>query len=253
MIPIEHGKYYHIFNRGNNYEDIFKEKSDYLQFLSLMDIYITSVADIYAWALLGNHFHLLVRIKEEDEIGLLNSENAKSDDLELKWRTYFPDNLTIPCPADEGIPNDMLSSDVRRTKYRQNSEVGQSNMKKEKFTKKPRPSQQFKHFFNTYASWYNRKYGRIGSLFIKNFERKLVDNERYLRNLIIYIHKNPIHHNFAEHIVEYPWTSYLTIVSVKPTKLHRKSVLGYFDDRANLKYLHQQEDDFDNIEDLIIE
>ena len=32
-------------------------------FLSLYDKYISPVADTYAWVLMGNHFHLLVRIK----------------------------------------------------------------------------------------------------------------------------------------------------------------------------------------------
>lgn len=76
MIQLEHGKYYHIFNRGNNYENIFNESSDFLRFLELIDIYILSVSEIYSWVLLKNHFHLLVRIKEESEIGFLNSENA---------------------------------------------------------------------------------------------------------------------------------------------------------------------------------
>lgn len=251
MIKIEHGKYYHIYNRGNNFEDIFRQKSDYLHFLKLTDIYITCITDVYAWALLRNHFHLLVRIKNDNEIGYLNSKNANSDDLELKWRTYdLPssdeggqgnvrdENSTILCPSDESM-SDFPSS------------VGHGNVNN--FTRKPKPEQQFKHFFNAYAKWYNKKYSRSGSLFTKNFERKLIDNEKYLRNLIVYIHQNPIHHGFSEHIVEYPWTSYLTIVSLKSTKLQRENVLGYFDDIANFKNIHQQENVKESILNFIIE
>lgn len=64
----EAGHYYHIYNRGNNKENIFIEERNYVYFLQLLKIYILPVADVYAYCLLKNHFHLLVRIKEEDEL-----------------------------------------------------------------------------------------------------------------------------------------------------------------------------------------
>lgn len=240
MIPIEYGNYYHIFNRGNNYEDIFRQKSDYFHFLDLTNIFITSVADIYAWALLKNHFHFLVKIKDEYEIGFLNSEYAKSDDLKLKWRTCLP-GKTILCPPDESMSD---SHDFP-------SSVGHGNVSK--LERKPEPQQQFKHLFNTYAKWYNKKYSRAGSLFTKNYKRKHVDNEIYLKDLIIYIHNNPVHHEFTEYTTEYHWTSYHTIVSTKPTKLFRNAVLEYFDDRANFIFLHKKENDYGDFEKYLIE
>ena len=53
---------YHIFNRGNNRENLFIEERNYLYFLLLLEKYIAPIAEIYAYCLLGNHFHLLVRI-----------------------------------------------------------------------------------------------------------------------------------------------------------------------------------------------
>ncbi len=66
-MPLIHGNYYHIYNRGNNREDIFIEPPNYSYFLSLYAKYIDPVADTYAYCLLRNHFHLLVRIKMEEE------------------------------------------------------------------------------------------------------------------------------------------------------------------------------------------
>jgi REP element-mobilizing transposase RayT len=66
--PLQHGKYYHIFNRGNNREDIFTEERNYRYFLKLYAKHITPVADTYAYCLLRNHFHFLVRIKAVDEL-----------------------------------------------------------------------------------------------------------------------------------------------------------------------------------------
>ena len=62
----EPGVVYHVFNRGNNKEDIFKEEKNYHYFLSLLQKYVLPVAEIYAYCLLKNHFHLVVRIKDAD-------------------------------------------------------------------------------------------------------------------------------------------------------------------------------------------
>lgn len=218
-LPIEYGKFYHIYNRGNNYENIFLNNDDYLHFLSNYEIYISPIADTYAWCLMKNHFHILLRIKDEREIGFLNSEYANSEEIYLKWKTFFPEN---PDP---------------------------------KYTKKPIPALQFKHFFISYSRWFNKRHHRSGSLFEKNFERKLVENHRHYTNLIVYIHNNPVKHGFVKHTLEYPWTSYLTITSEKPTKLKRDKVIGYFDNLQNFKYLHTKsfDENDEKIRDYIIE
>ena len=65
--PLEYGEYYHIFNRGNNRDNVFVEERNYRHFLRLYARYIDPVADTYAYCLLRNHLHFLVRIKTEEE------------------------------------------------------------------------------------------------------------------------------------------------------------------------------------------
>ncbi len=60
---IEKEAYYHIYNKGNNGEDIFINEINYSYFLSLMKKYIVPVAEIYSYCLLKNHFHFLVKTK----------------------------------------------------------------------------------------------------------------------------------------------------------------------------------------------
>ena len=61
---IEPDCYYHIYNQGNNKEDIFKETMNYHYFLSLMKKYVVPTTDIISYCLLKNHFHLLIHTKE---------------------------------------------------------------------------------------------------------------------------------------------------------------------------------------------
>ncbi len=76
-------------------------------------------------------------------------------------------------------------------------------------------------------------------MFTKNYERIQVKNEKYYTNLIVYIHNNPVKHGFTEHAMDYPWSSYLTVVSTKNTKLKREDILDYFNDIENFKYMHR--------------
>ena len=64
----EHGCFYHVYNRGNNAEDIFVEERNYTLFLEMIKKYLLQVSDIYAYCLMKNHFHLLLKIKEPREI-----------------------------------------------------------------------------------------------------------------------------------------------------------------------------------------
>ncbi len=73
--PLAPSRYYHIYNRGNNRENIFFEERNYNYFLDLYAKYISPVADTYAYCLLKNHFHLLIRIKDESDLrGFQNLE-----------------------------------------------------------------------------------------------------------------------------------------------------------------------------------
>ncbi len=63
-IPLKPGGFYHILDRGVNRESIFLEERNYIHFLSLYAYYIIPVAETFAYCLLRNHFHILVRIRE---------------------------------------------------------------------------------------------------------------------------------------------------------------------------------------------
>jgi hypothetical protein len=61
----EESDFYHVYNRSIDKKPMFSNAGNYDFFLKKYDEYLSPVADTYAYCLLGNHFHLLIRIKDE--------------------------------------------------------------------------------------------------------------------------------------------------------------------------------------------
>lgn len=80
QIHLEQDKFYHIFNRGNNGDNMFYKPENYRFFLRRLDEYLSPYIEVFAFCLLPNHFHLLVRIKKLE----FNSGTASRKALHLE-------------------------------------------------------------------------------------------------------------------------------------------------------------------------
>lgn len=198
--PLQYGKVYHIFNRGVNRMAIYKTKKNREYFLRLYRERIDPIVDTYAWCLMDNHFHLMVRIKTLGEIFKELSTSIAPDKLQ-------------------------------------------------KFN----PSRQFANFFIAYARSYNNQEKRKGALFERPFCRKEVTDLDYYRQLVIYIHRNPVKGGFVTHPKDYEWSSYKDFFSVNPSGLSKDLVLSWFDSTINFKACHRKEQETTNIRDFILE
>lgn len=198
-IPLEPEKTYHIYNRGINSCVLFKEPTNYEYFLRLYKKHIIPVADTFAYCIMGNHFHLLVRIKSENNLALLPDFEKLTTEQEIINRV----------------------------------------------------NKHFSNLFNAYCKAYNKKYNRTGSLFENRFRRKHINCNQYLKQAILYIHNNPVHHGFCDSPYKYPWSSYQTHISNKPTSMLRNEVIELFNDVGNLKYCQQQKADRSEIDEWV--
>jgi putative transposase len=66
-IPLQAENFYHIYNRGNNRQNIFFEYENYIHFLRLMRKHlVTKGVDILAYCLMPNHYHFLVYLRDDN-------------------------------------------------------------------------------------------------------------------------------------------------------------------------------------------
>ena len=82
--PLLPEKIYHIYNRGINGESIFKKEGDYKLFLEKFSFHLHPFVDTYAYCLLSNHFHILIKVKSEEKIfksAELQYPNKKIDSI----------------------------------------------------------------------------------------------------------------------------------------------------------------------------
>lgn len=69
---------YHVYNRANGNEKLFKSSDNYYYFLNQYFTYISPFADTFCYCLMPNHFHLLIRIKKVAELRLENLPGFKN-------------------------------------------------------------------------------------------------------------------------------------------------------------------------------
>jgi len=206
--------FYHIYNRGNNKETIFYNDENNKYFLNNFDYYLSKYLDLLAYCLLPNHFHFLVKVKDNDAI-------AHRHGIEKSFKGNFNDSIA--------------SSDAIDSLHQLITE-------------------QFRRFFLGYSQAINKQQNRTGSLFQKHFKRKLIDKENYLSRIIYYIHLNPIHHKITNNYKDYRWSSYKSIMSSKSTKIKRQDVLNLFRSKLEFDKMHEMQfDNLKEVEGYLFE
>ncbi|HBG71711.1 MAG: hypothetical protein A2W93_06630 [Bacteroidetes bacterium GWF2_43_63] len=201
--PFVAGRYYHVFNRGNDGIDLFKSEDDYNHFLELYLIYANPFLETLSWCLMKNHYHFCVRIKRFEEIGCFDKRSRWANDLSDKWRLF------------------------------------QRNDIPEEYQISPNPLRMLNFMFDAYSKYFNFKYKRTGVLFERGIERRLVENNDYLIELILYIHNNPVKHRITPTPDLYYWSSYNEILKGSSVFCNSRQIIKLFDSEENFIYAHK--------------
>jgi putative transposase len=213
---------YHIFNHANGFENVFEEPENYRFFLEKYADYISPIAEIYAYCLMPNHFHLVIRIRKREVIEELIQRKSSSFSSFSKVSFNFG--------KAEAVEKEITDTEIERFL-----------------------SKQFSNLFSSHTQSFNKFRKRRGSLFIKNFKRELILDKEHFVTAIMYTHRNPIHHGFRTQYDEWEYSSYEQIITDKSEKLEIGKILGVFRDKncfiaSHLEYLENWKNKFISID-----
>ena len=203
MLP---GSTYHLFNHANGRENLFTEPKNYNFFLGRLSLHVLPVAHIYAYCLMPNHFHLLLKIRKKETL------TTHFRELKEKQLSEQAGNIPVTLPEANISEPDLIR----------------------------KISRPFSNLFNSYTQAYNKMYDRMGSLFMQNMKTEEVFGDASFCKVVHYVHANPVHHQFVKAIDEWPYSSFKIFLSKGPTKLERDYVLNVFGGTEEFIKYHEQ-------------
>jgi putative transposase len=177
--------YYHLYNRTNNDEALFRSEDNFLYFLKKYRFYLDEYLETIGYCLMPTHFHFLVRVK---------ASNNSSDDSKL---------LSVVNLLDDNSSMDSKSSDEYSLAI----------------------SKQVAIWLRSYTRAFNNMWHRHGNLFNQNTNAKPVPNDRYLITLLTYIHQNPRRSGLVDESEEWLYSSYQDYIDLRNGSLPSKDII----------------------------
>lgn len=114
-------------------------------------------------------------------------------------------------------------------------------------TPQPNLGRGMKLLNSAYASWFNKRHGRIHSLFGERYKAILIEKQAYLQRVTRYVVLNPVRAGMVARPEDYPWSSYQATAGLAeaPSWLSLEQLVPYFGEidtwRANyVSYVNEK-------------
>ena len=188
-IKAEGEAFYHVVSRIANKAFLLNSDEKKEVFVSMLHRAADfSGVDVVTYVVMDNHFHLCVRIPKRE------GEAPESEIMRRGGVLYGEDRRVALEKRLAGFreEGDNIAVAAELAKLRARMGDLSEFMK----TLKQRVSQ-----------WYNSNYSHEGTLWSGRFKSVLVEDGRYLHNLIAYIHVNPIRAGLVTRATDYKWSA----------------------------------------------
>ena len=188
-IKAEGEAFYHVVSRIANKAFLLNNDEKKEVFVNMLHRAADfSGVDVITYVVMDNHFHLCVRVPRRE------GEIPESEILRRVGVLYGEDRRAVleKCLAGFREEGDDTAIAAELEKLRARMGDLSEFMK----TLKQRVSQ-----------WYNSNYSHEGTLWSGRFKSVLVEDGRYLNNLIAYIHGNPIRARLVTRAADYKWSA----------------------------------------------
>ena len=225
--------FYHIYNRAVDKRPLFRSEDNCQFFLRRYMRYVWPVAETLGYCLMGNHFHVIVRIRPEEHIRLLGRFPEKQVILTAnrpEWATCAGVHACESMCADAGAPDLTTFTKLSNLPPTIQSQKSAHDI----------VFHQFRKFFQSYAMAFNKQHNRCGTLFQTPFKRAHLDTEDYIRRAITYVHLNPVENGSVMKPEEWKWSSYNSLTSQSETWLCKPLINSIFTSAEEFKTYHSK-------------
>ncbi len=203
---LEPDKIYHLTLQFKGNDKLFYSEENYLFFLKLYAELLLPIIDTYAYCLLPNHFHCLIKIKNEKIIFDYLKLNNRIPEENLSLEAYK--NLSITTVS---LVGNIFSLPIGK---------------------------QFSTFFKAYSDVLNLQQKRKSNLFTTTVNRIEISSDEEVKESVVKIHTYPVNSGSSENLVQWKYSSYAAYLSEKPSSVKRESVLDLFDGKENFTAAH---------------
>jgi len=149
-----------------------------------------SGVEVLTFAVMNNHFHLLVRIPEPPEL----------TDVQLiqRYHTLYRDQRSTYQPTTAALAEILRTGDSEATHWRKRLRSRMCDVGEFMKTLKQR-----------FTTWYNHTHGRFGTLWAERYKCLVVEASiPALTTVAAYIDLNPVRAGLAQDPAEYRWCGY---------------------------------------------
>jgi putative transposase len=183
--PLQPNTVYHLISHAVENNNLFYNDGNYAHFLNKWLRFGHPYFKTYAFCLMPNHLHICVQTVDEATLKQIILDKKKHKKVRRKRKSDGTEKPEQPTDALD-LLNEDISDEVLRLAF----------------------SRQMNTLLGSYAQSLNIERKRKGALFWGRFERLKVKDRDYFRDLICYIHHNPIHHFGVENYSEWLFSSY---------------------------------------------
>ena len=217
-IEFEPGLHYHEVLKANSDGILFKDSEDRKFFLKQLQRFILPCCEISAYAILGNHVHLLIKPHPKEILSKLTLHlhllDLNLNAIELK--DYLDHKIPVILP-----PNTLPVSETVHNQIR--------------FC--------IKGLKRSYEHDLLKKYNAKGVLGSREKPTTLLPNPEDVTRTILYIHKNPVYHGLVHQVDDWEFTSYHEILEQRDHVVVSQNIIDLFGSMENFLECHKSTSD----------
>jgi len=188
--------FYHVMSRTVNGEALFGGFEKEVLRKMIWQVADFSGVEVVTYAIMNNHFHILVRVPSEDV-------EVSDRELVRRYKRLYP----------KVTPWQPMSAEALENCLKDNF-AGASEIRKRLVNRMHDVSEFMKTLKLRFSLWFNRAKGRFGPLWSDRFKSVLVEGERFaLRTVAAYIDLNPVRAGLVRDPKDYRFCGYAQAVA----------------------------------------